>query len=68
MTPEAGATRSTPGSVPTCVNAGAGNDKINAATAGPPARIRAGKGWDTVRINRNERRRVRSAERIYVIR
>jgi Ca2+-binding RTX toxin-like protein len=49
------------------VDGGSGNDRINAATAGPGATIRGGSGRDTVRINRNERRKTRGAERIYVI-
>jgi Ca2+-binding RTX toxin-like protein len=49
------------------VNGGSGGDRINAATAGPGATIRGGSGRDTVRINRNERRKTRGAERIYVI-
>jgi hypothetical protein len=50
------------------VDGGSGNDRINAATAGPAAKIKGGKGRDTVRINRNERRRTHGAERVYVIR
>ena len=49
------------------VNGGSGSDRINAATAGPAATIKGGSGRDTVRINRNERRKTRGAERIYVI-
>jgi Ca2+-binding RTX toxin-like protein len=49
------------------VDGGSGNDRINAATAGPGATIRGGSGRDTVRINRNERRKTRGAERIFVI-
>jgi Ca2+-binding RTX toxin-like protein len=50
------------------VSGGAGNDAINAATNGPAAHIDGGSGRDTVRINRNERRRVRGGERIFVLR
>ena len=50
------------------VDGGSGNDAINAATQGPAATIHAGSGRDTVRINRNERRRVFSGERIFVLR
>jgi Ca2+-binding RTX toxin-like protein len=50
------------------VSGGRGNDAINAATDGPAARIDAGSGRDTVRINRNERRRVKSAQVVHVIR
>ena len=49
------------------IRAGAGNDIVNAATAGPASVISAGSGRDTVRINNNERRRVHSAERVYRI-
>jgi Ca2+-binding RTX toxin-like protein len=49
------------------VNGGSGSDRINAATAGPAASIQGGSGRDTVRINRNERRKTRGAERVYVI-
>jgi hypothetical protein len=41
---------------------GAGRDAINVATAGPPARVSCGSGRDTVRANRNERRRLRGCE------
>jgi len=45
------------------VRAGSGNDIINAATVGPPAFVDCGPGRkDRVRINRNERRRVRNCE------
>jgi Ca2+-binding RTX toxin-like protein len=43
-----------------------GRDFINIATAGPPASANCGSGSDVVRINRNERRRVRGCERIAV--
>ena len=49
------------------VRGGSGNDSINAATAGPPARIDCGPGFDTVRINYNERRRLRNCERVFII-
>ena len=51
------------------VDAGRGNDSINAATAGPSSRrLRCGRGRDTLRINRNERRRQGGCERVYAIR
>ena len=51
------------------VNSGSGRDSINASTAGPASRrIRCGKGRDTLRINRNERRRSRGCETVYAIR
>jgi hypothetical protein len=51
------------------VDSGAGRDAINAATAGAASvRIRCGKGRDTLRINRNERRRHAGCERVYAIR
>jgi Ca2+-binding RTX toxin-like protein len=51
------------------VEAGRGSDAINAATAGPASRrIRCGSGRDTLRINRNERRKQRGCERVYTIR
>lgn len=46
---------------------GSGNDAINVATAGPPARISCGTGFDKLRINRNEVRRNRGCERVYVL-
>jgi len=45
---------------------GSGRDFINIATAGPPASANCGAGRDIVRINRNERKKVRACERIYV--
>ena len=51
------------------ISGGSGRDFINAATAGPAKRsINCGSGSDKVRINRNERRRVRGCEVVYVIR
>jgi RTX calcium-binding nonapeptide repeat (4 copies) len=59
------------------INAGFGADRvvggpqrdvINVATAGPPARVDCGTGRDTVRMNNNERRRVRRCEIRYVLR
>ena len=55
------------------IKAGKGADRINIATAGVPARsIRCGKGFDKVRVNRNEKRRARArkarCERVYTIR
>ncbi|MDP2710771.1 MAG: calcium-binding protein [Solirubrobacteraceae bacterium] len=46
---------------------GPGNDAINVATAGPAARISCGTGFDKIRINRNEVRRHRGCERVYVL-
>jgi len=43
---------------------GSGRDFINIATAGPPARANCGPGSDVIRINRNERKRIRGCERI----
>ncbi|CAN5196472.1 hypothetical protein BH20ACT16_BH20ACT16_04530 [soil metagenome] len=43
---------------------GSGRDFINLATAGPPARADCGPGSDVIRINRNERKRIRNCERI----
>ncbi len=45
---------------------GPGRDYINIATAGPPASANCGPGPDKVRINANERRRVRGCEVVYV--
>jgi Ca2+-binding RTX toxin-like protein len=50
------------------VSGGTGKDAINAATAGPAARIDGGSGRDTVRINTNERRRVKHAETVHTLR
>jgi hypothetical protein len=50
------------------VTGGSGKDAINASTAGPAARIDGGSGRDTVRINANERRRVKRAETIHTLR
>lgn len=44
------------------VSAGAGNDLVNVATAGPPAFAMCGLGFDKVRFNHNERRRTRACE------
>jgi hypothetical protein len=49
------------------VNGGKGNDAINVSTAGPAAKVKCGKGKDTVRFNHNERRRVKGCERRYSI-
>jgi hypothetical protein len=49
------------------VYGGAGNDSINASIAGAPAKlIDCGPGVDTVRINSNERTRVRHCEKVFV--
>jgi len=45
---------------------GAGVDFINAATAGRAARIDCGSGADKVRINKNERTRIKRCETVYV--
>jgi hypothetical protein len=45
---------------------GTGVDFVNIATAGPPASADCGPGKDKVRINRNERKKVRNCETIYV--
>lgn len=45
---------------------GSGVDFINIATAGPAAQANCGAGRDKVRINRNERRRIRGCETVYV--
>jgi len=45
---------------------GSGRDFINIATAGPAASANCGAGPDKVRINKNERRRVRGCEVVYV--
>jgi Ca2+-binding RTX toxin-like protein len=50
------------------VTGGTGKDAINAATAGPAALIDGGSGRDTVRINSNERRRVKHAETVHTLR
>ena len=47
---------------------GSGRDFINIATAGPPASANCGSGRDKVRINRNERRRIRNCETAYIFR
>ncbi len=49
------------------VRGGRGNDIINVATAGPKANVRGGKGYDVVRCNPEELRKVH-AERILVVR
>jgi Ca2+-binding RTX toxin-like protein len=50
------------------IRAGRGNDVINAASAGPAARINCGPGRDTVRVNANEARGLRGCERVFVLR
>ena len=45
---------------------GSGRDFINIATAGPPASANCGPGPDKVRINKNERKRVRACEVVYI--
>ena len=57
------------------INAGFGRDKvfggsgvdfINVATAGPAATVSCGAGRDKVRINRNERKKIKGCETVYV--
>jgi RTX calcium-binding nonapeptide repeat (4 copies) len=50
------------------VSGGPGRDAINAATAGPAARISGGAGRDTARANRNERRRIHGVEVVHFVR
>jgi len=45
---------------------GSGRDFINIATAGPAASANCGSGPDKVRINKNERKKVRGCETVYV--
>jgi hypothetical protein len=45
---------------------GSGRDFINIATAGPAASASCGSGPDKVRINKNERKKVRGCEVVYV--
>ena len=45
---------------------GTGRDFINIATAGPAASANCGSGPDKVRINKNERRRIRGCETVYI--
>jgi Ca2+-binding RTX toxin-like protein len=45
---------------------GPGRDYINVATAGPPATVRCGAGFDKVRINQKERKRISGCEVNYV--
>ena len=45
---------------------GSGRDFINIATAGPAASASCGTGPDKVRINKNERRRIRGCETVYI--
>lgn len=44
---------------------GSGVDFINIATAGPAASADCGSGRDKVRINRNERKKIKSCETVY---
>ena len=48
------------------VFAGAGRDRINVATADRRATVRGGRGFDKVRCNRADLRRIKGVERIYV--
>jgi len=45
---------------------GAGRDYINIATAGRPASANCGSGFDKVRLNKNETKRVRNCEVMYI--
>jgi hypothetical protein len=45
---------------------GSGRDFINIATAGPPATADCGSGPDKVRINRNERKKIKHCETVYI--
>jgi Ca2+-binding RTX toxin-like protein len=45
---------------------GSGRDFINIATAGPAASANCGGGADKVRINKNERQKVRGCEVVYI--
>lgn len=45
---------------------GSGRDFINIATAGPAASASCGSGPDKVRINKNERNRVKGCETVYI--
>jgi Ca2+-binding RTX toxin-like protein len=47
---------------------GSGVDFINVATAGPPASVDCGSGADKVRANRNETKRLKGCETIYIFR
>jgi Ca2+-binding RTX toxin-like protein len=47
---------------------GSGVDFINIATAGPAASANCGSGRDKVRINNNERRKIRGCETVYIFR
>ena len=45
---------------------GSGVDFINVATAGPAATVSCGAGRDKVRTNRNERKKIKGCETVYV--
>ena len=49
------------------ISGGSGVDFINIATAGPPARVDCGSGRDKVRLNRNEARRIRNCETVFML-
>jgi hypothetical protein len=49
------------------VKAGRGNDKVNAANTGKGSRIDCGPGRDTVRVNRLKGNRLKSCERVFVL-
>ena len=45
---------------------GSGVDFINVATAGPAASVNCGSGADKVRLNRNETKKIRGCETVYI--
>ena len=45
---------------------GSGVDFINVATAGPAASVDCGSGRDKVRLNRNETKKIRGCETVYI--
>ncbi|WP_354702367.1 calcium-binding protein [Paraconexibacter sp. AEG42_29] len=49
------------------VTAGSGNDIVNVAVQGPTATVDCGSGRDKIRLNQNEKRKIRSCEISYVL-
>lgn len=49
------------------VTAGSGNDIINIAVQGPRASVNCGSGRDKIRLNQNEKRRIKGCEIQYVL-
>jgi hypothetical protein len=47
---------------------GSGVDFINLATAGPAASADCGPGRDKIRLNRNETKKIRHCETVYIFR